>query len=710
MKSQTQTLFVGLVLILSRTAVSAQTVFTAATAQDLQNALTTAAGNGAGTNIIELANGYYTGNFNYNSASGDNSSLVIEPEPDLASTNITIDGAGLGRDVNITCGGSSGNVTVSGITFLRNCGNYSIGALRIAAATGGSISLSGCQFLMLTNQAGMGIEIASGLNTTITNCTVIGNNNSNNSGDQNGNGINISGVTGNTLISNDTISENFRGYGAYVTASAVFMVASNVFDSNYSGGVYFDSSGSDSAQVTVSGNVFAANGGEGAGIYNFDNLNFSANILNGNNSGAQLQGGLTANITGNTFNGNNGSSFGGLSLSVNTNFITANTFSGNSSSGSSFDGGGATISGDMTIVTGNNFSGNSSSVNEYPADGGGAIFNGGSFIISNNTFNGNEAIGSNYGNPTGGGGAYIYNYNTVTLIGNTFIGNSCSGNSGGALCVSGGTPQIIGNTFEQNSSGAGGGALYVNTGGNIAISDNLVLNNSQSDGSANGGGILVIPSSTAYVVNNTVFGNTSGGGGGGVAFQTTGAQSLYVFNNIIWGNSATGNGTDVYLAGGGSPTELLYNDVNGLYGVWTSAQNEQNISPQFFNPVGGDYHFPESSPCANAGTNGAPYQPLTDLDGNDRTNSLGQIDLGCYEFNNTAAHPADTNGVFTITANEFNAYAAAWKNGQSWTNFSGPNPIPIPANFLTRAGYLMTNGGAYTNDGSARPTNWKLAQ
>jgi hypothetical protein len=27
---------------------------------------------------------------------------------------------------------------------------------------------------------------------------------------------------------------------------------------------------------------------------------------------------------------------------------------------------------------------------------------------------------------------------------------------------------------------------------------------------------------------------------------------------------------------------------------------------------------------------------------------------------------------------------------------------------LTRAGYLVTNGGAYYNNGSARPTNWRL--
>lgn len=100
--------------------------------------------------------------------------------------------------------------------------------------------------------------------------------------------------------------------------------------------------------------------------------------------------------------------------------------------------------------------------------------------------------------------------------------------------------------------------------------------------------------------------------------------------------------------------------------------------------------------------------PLTDLDGNSRTNSAGLIDLGCYEFNTTTPHPADTNAAFVLTVNEYNAYAAAWKAGQTWTNGPNPGPNPMLANYVTRAGYLAyTNNGVYTNNGSARPTNWR---
>ena len=48
--------------------------FHVAAAQDLQNALTTAAGNGANNNIF-ITNGYYSGNFNYSSSAGY--SLVV---------------------------------------------------------------------------------------------------------------------------------------------------------------------------------------------------------------------------------------------------------------------------------------------------------------------------------------------------------------------------------------------------------------------------------------------------------------------------------------------------------------------------------------------------------------------------------------------------------------------------------------------------------
>ena len=140
-----------------------------------------------------------------------------------------------------------------------------------------------------------------------------------------------------------------------------------------------------------------------------------------------------------------------------------------------------------------------------------------------------------------------------------------------------------------------------------------------------------------------------------------------------------------------------------MYGVWDIALNNIDLAPQFFDPVNGDYHIQSTSPCKDAGTNGAPSLPATDLDGGPRI-ANGTVDLGCYEFLTAAAHSADTDTNFVLTAAEFSSYASAWKAGQGWTN----GPSPISADYVTRAGYLMTNGGTYHNDGSARPVNWKV--
>jgi predicted outer membrane repeat protein len=692
------------VALLAVTAARA-TDFYVATPQDLQNALTSAAGNGSDNNIW-ITNGYYTGTFNYNSSSGH--SLAIQPAMGQTTTNVTIDGGGGGRDLNLTLSGSTGNVTVSNLTFIRNCGNSAIGSLRVAGSTGGSNVVDSCRFLALPGSLGIGLEVDSGLNTTLHNCLVLGKT----SGSVNdGDGVDISGVTGNMLIYNSTMSGNYGGRGLYVTttASAVLTVTNNVFQTNSSDNLTFTGTGKTGVLV-VSNNVFTASGAYGADINNFGTLNLGANIFSGNKNygGAYVNNGVLAVVAGNTFIGNGyyGGYYGGAYItSVTTAMVTGNTFSGN---GGDYGGGGLFCNANPTnLATGNTFSGN---VLAGGDGGGGACFYNSTFcLVSNNTFSANSI----YNGPGGGVAFNDGNPSMIILTDNTFTGNACTGIGGGGaagFAGSGGTNFITGNTFLQNSSANGGGAIYA-TGPAITITGNLLSGNTQTGAGATGGGIFVNASAVLYLVNNTIFGNSSGGGGGGVSFQVSGSvELLNVYNNIIWGNQLTGggSGSDVYLIGTGLKKLFMYNDASGLSGIWDIASPLLNVDPKFFNAVGGDYHLQPGSPCANAGTNNPVFLPLTDLDGNVRTNSAGQVDLGCYEFNNTATHPADTNADLVISAVEFTNYAAAWKAGLTWTNGPNPGPVPIPANYVTRAGYLMTNNsGAYTNDGSARPTNWK---
>jgi hypothetical protein len=139
-----------------------------------------------------------------------------------------------------------------------------------------------------------------------------------------------------------------------------------------------------------------------------------------------------------------------------------------------------------------------------------------------------------------------------------------------------------------------------------------------------------------------------------------------------------------------------------MYGVWDIADNLLDVAPAFFDPVNGDYHLRSTSPCLNAGTNGVLSIPAYDLDGNVRTNGVA-VDLGCYEFNNTVFHPADANQNWVITAAEYAAYAAAWKNSQPWP----VAPAQVPADYVTRAGLLQNQGGTYHNAGASAPLCWK---
>ncbi len=632
------------------------------TAQELQNALTLAAANGADDNIY-LAAGYYTGNFNFNSA--ENRALLLQGEAGTTNTQISIDGAGTGRDMNLANTGT-GNFTVRGITFMRNCGSTSIGALRIAGGTGSTLLVDSCRFLLPTNTApsGIGLEIASGQNATLTNCVTIGNRL------DRGDGVTIQGVPGSVSVGDCEFSSHYR-YGLTIAgAGSVAMLRNNfTMDSAVTA--------SASGPITFLNNSVVQNSGNG-GMANLSggNILIAENVFRANYG----NGGCWAN---------------GSSVTLSNNFFTGNVAAG----GTSAYGGAATLWGSPIVVSGNSFIGNG--VNAGGATAGLVCQSPGA-LITGNIFSANVTSFSSYGGLycvkgatitsnsfTGNSPGGLFCGGASTIIGNTFTGNSFGGAS---LSSSSGSATISANVFKQNS----GGGLSV-TAPTITLIDNLVSKNTS------GSGIYVSPSSTLTMINNTVTDNATTGNGGGLACSVSGVtEVLSVYNNIIWGNSASGNGADVWLAGTGSKKTFLYNDVHGMYGVWDIAANLLDVAPAYFDPVNGDYHLRSTSPCINAGTNGAPSMPALDLDGNARTNA-SIVDIGAFEFNNTRFHPADVNQDWVLSASEYSAYAADWKNNQTWS--SGPNPIP--ADYVTRAGFLQNQGGTYHNDGAGAPLGWK---
>ncbi len=631
------------------------------TAQALQNALTEAAGNGS-ADVIYLTNGYYTGNFNF--SSDQTNGLTLQAEQGLANDQVIIDGANIGRGLNLSFS-TNAPITVRGVTFLRNCGGGDKAALRLSTGigNGANVLVEECQFLSPTNKYGMGLEIAAAKNTTVRRCVVIGI--PNNYG---GRGIYISGTAGNVIVEESNVATNSGG-GLYIDNSANIMVRSNNFTGN-PGGVGGGASCAGTL-ITIEGNTFTQNSSSGA------------YWSSGGGGGVYCLG--TATLAGNTFIGNSASGWqyshgGGALCSGGTATLTANIFKGNSAA----RGGGVYCSGG--VLTSNTFTGNWAGGNSV--GGGGAVCGGG--IVSGNTFIGNSAGGDN------GGGLH---FGDGLISDNIFTFNSAS--YGGAVFHNGNVLTLTRNTMKQNTATTGGGGYVVST--TVKFLDNLVVKNSQTGSGSTGGGIFLNVRTSLDMINNTIFGNTATGNGGGVAFQVDGVtETLHIYNNVIWGNSANGSGTDVHLAGTGLRKEFLFNNAHGMSGLWDVAQNNLDVDPQFFDAINGEYHLRPASLCVNAGTNGAPSLPATDLDGDSRI-AGGTVDLGCYEFSNTACHPADSNSDWVISEAEFTTYAAAWKNAQPWTN----GPSPIPANYVTRAGYLKQNGGRYHNDSSTRPTNWK---
>jgi parallel beta-helix repeat protein len=633
--------------------------FHVATAQDLQNALTSSAADGADDNIY-LAAGYYTGNFNFNSA--ENYSLTIQGEPGTTNTQITLDGAGTGRDMNLANTGA-GNFTVRGVTFLRNCGSKGIGSLRLAGDTGSALLVDTCRFLSPSNPGatGIGLEISSGQNLTLTNCLAIGNANNGN-----GTGIQIAGISGNVICGGCQVSSN-SAYGVYnnSSGSANFFSGNNFTGNSYDGlDLYW------TGPISVLNNNFINNSSGG----------YALEALGGNSvvAGNVFSGGGTCAAYGNpaVLSNNVFTATAGCHYMLGAAVVTGNNFSHNSMSGLFCQG--------NALITANAFSDNS-------ASGTFVVLNGGT--ISSNSFTGNYL---NSGGNGGNNGGIVQCSGSAAVVGNRFVGNTTTGNGGGVWFNFGsGTALVSGNVFEQNSAGQAGGAIFA-SGPAITLLDNLVVNNQ-------GGGIYVNPTANLTMINNTVTGNTTTGNGGGLSVAVGGtSEILNAYNNIIWGNSASGNGSDVYLAGTGSKKSFINNDVDSMYGVWDITANLVDVAPNFFDPVNGDFHLQSASACLNAGTNGAPSLPLTDLDGNNRTNSLGQVDLGCYEFNNTTFHPADVNNAGVITTTEYLNYGNAWLNSQSWP--TGPNPILD--DYVTRAGFLLNQGGAYHNTGAGVPLNW----
>ncbi|MCH2144768.1 MAG: hypothetical protein MK082_06420 [Phycisphaerales bacterium] len=329
--------------------------------------------------------------------------------------------------------------------------------------------------------------------------------------------------------------------------------------------------------------------------------------------------------------------------------------------------------------------------------------------IRNNVIRGND---NTEGNNQTGGGVFIYNNSTATVVdnviedntatygggivvsftltgdvpvisGNTIRGNTAT-DTGGGIFVSNGSPVIFGNRIEDNAApNQDGGGLAVNNSFEFAIPMQLqVVGNVFSGNSASedGGGVFCIEepaNEPAYFANNLLIGNSAKVGGamalrysalltnntitgniaderGGAIFRGGGGGMIEIVNSILWNNDAVIQPEIGGGGGGGVQTlSVAYSNVAG--GV--TGTGNIDLDPKFVED-GSDYHLASGSPCIDTGTNEVILDGDLDLDGEARI-AGATVDMGCYEFQATQC-PGDLDGNGAVDGADLTLLLGQW--------------------------------------------------
>jgi len=231
-----------------------------------------------------------------------------------------------------------------------------------------------------------------------------------------------------------------------------------------------------------------------------------------------------------------------------------------------------------------------------------------------------------------GGGVYIGNYSTATLISNTISLNGAT--RGGGLFVGLGasvtmTSNVLAGNLVYNRTGAwkdppGGGGLYL--ANSTATIHNLLLADNESE--APGSGIYV-QGSSARLLHATLARNTGLDGSGIYITGTNGTVALT--NTILVGHKvgitvAAGNTATLDHTLWGTGDWANVTDWAGDGTIGTSG----NIwgDPAFVDPDAGDYHIGLRSAAIDAGIDAGVD---VDLDGEPRPMWRG-YDIGADEF------------------------------------------------------------------------------
>ena len=369
---------------------------------------------------------------------------------------------------------------------------------------------------------------------------------------------------------------------------------------------------------------------------------------------------------------------------------------GNATGAYAYEGAGIHINGASPTVVGNVVMANTSCAN-----GVGISIASASPIIRDNNISGNTKQPGCSGQ--NGGGIYIRGAGSAQIIHNSLTNNTTD--FGGAISLfAAGTPTLFDNTISGNGAEYAGGGIYAVNQSDANIVQNLITGNRSP---VSGAGLYISPPSGtrgALLVNNTIAGNF---GGDSSLFLGGFDAQVQLFNNVV----AAASTVPAVLCDttySTTPPVFDHNDLFNSAGPAASGSCAQvvgttgNISadPKF--AASGDFHLQPSSPAIDAGNNGAPALPGTDLDGQPRVSGVA-VDQGAYEFQQPlvvtmSSVAGAVEGVafsavvanFTGGAGPFTA-TIAWGDGQT-----SPGSISIPNANAVSGSHTYSEEGSYT--------------
>jgi hypothetical protein len=215
-----------------------------------------------------------------------------------------------------------------------------------------------------------------------------------------------------------------------------------------------------------------------------------------------------------------------------------------------------------------------------------------------------------------GGGAIGCQYSTVIIRENIITHNFC-GMIGGGISTSYCHSNINNNFVSNNKCWYYGAGLCIS--GKSRITNNLIIGNIDTFGSASAGGGIACGDSIT-LINNTIVNNYCDYFGGGIYFWRAAPVDTFE-NNIVWGNTSYAD-SQIYI-----PTQspvIVYNDIQGGWpGEGNIDSNPLFAGPDDFHLTWLNYPFEDStkSPCIDSGDPASP----PDSDGS-------RADMGAYPF------------------------------------------------------------------------------